>query len=105
MTASLLVALAGGGVLGTIVAALITGMFGRPKSKAEATKLITETATSVTAMVKGELDELRTEVQGIRTAVDHLTVKVDEAIPVIESQHPETAAGLRQANLAVKRVI
>lgn len=112
MTTDLIVGLGGGGVVGTVFAAIVTALAGRGKSRAEAARIITDTAASFAVGVNEELRQVRAELASVRTetretreAVDHLTERVDEALPLIEAEHPNTAAALRDANTAVKRVI
>ncbi|CAM3535648.1 hypothetical protein ACXYTP_23765 [Tsukamurella ocularis] len=112
MTTDLIVGLGGGGVIGSIVVALIGAIAGRGKSRAEAAQIITTTAASLAAevnkelgLVREELSTVRTEMRQTREAVDHLTERVDEVLPLLEADHPLAAAALRRANSTVKRVI
>lgn len=103
MTTDLIVGLGGGGVVGSIIVALITAIAGRGKSRAEAAKILTDTAAALTVSVNEQLIAVRAELRGLTEAVDHLTERVDEVVPLIEHEHPQTAAALRDANAAVKR--
>ena len=112
MSADLIVGLGGGGVIGSIVVALIGAIAGRGKSRAEAAKFLTDaaaelttTAASLTAGVNAQLIAVRAELRGLTEAVDHLTERVDDVVPLIEADHPQTAAALRDANAAVKRAL
>ena len=105
MSADLIVALGGGGAIGAIVVALIGAIAGRGKSRAEAAKILTDTAASLTATVSEQLREVRAELRGLTEAVDHLTERVDDVVPLIEADHPQTAAALQAANAAVKRAL
>lgn len=84
MTTDLIVRLGGGGVIGTVLAAIVAGLFGRGKNRVDATKIITETAANLAAEVNKELQgvraelatsraEIKREMAAIRTSVDHLT--------------------------------
>ncbi|MEC4615780.1 hypothetical protein [Tsukamurella tyrosinosolvens] len=105
MSADLIVALGGGGAIGAIVVALIGAIAGRGKSRAEAAKILTDTAASLTATVSDQLAKCNAKVDALQEAVEHLTDRVDEALPLLEADHPQTHRGLRDANAAVKRAL
>ncbi|MGX9297468.1 hypothetical protein [Tsukamurella paurometabola] len=112
MNTDLIVGLGGGGVIGTVLAAIVSAVAGRGKSRAEAAKFLTDAAAeltnigaSLTANVNTQLIAVRAELKSLAEAVDHLTERVDDVVPLIEADHPQTAAALRDANAAVKRAL
>lgn len=105
----------GGGIAAVagIIGAVIQGLFGRTtdkaaaaaqlaesdKSKAEAAQIIANTAAAVTERFRVENEQVVAEMRRLRGAVETLTEKVDEALPLLEQAgHPQVASSLRLAN-------
>ncbi|GAC71042.1 hypothetical protein [Gordonia soli] len=122
MGVSLATILVGGGGIAAvagIIGAIIQGLFGRTKSKAESAaqlaqadktkaesaQIISETAAAVSAQFRQDNEELRNELRAVKDAINTLVDKVDEVIPLLEEDHPEKAHNLRDANRGVRRVI
>lgn len=125
--ATIILGLGGSGTIGAVVTAVVVGLFARGGERAkaastiaeaektgadaelvraESAKIIADTAAAVTQRFEVENTKLINEMRGLKDAVEGLSNKVDEVIPLLEqSGHSEVAAGLRDANRLARRAI
>ena len=94
-----------GALLGGILVAIINGLFGKGKNRAEAAKIISDAASNWVDRLESKVNILEEKIDNIADAVSDLNDKVDHVVPLIEPEHPVIAGELRAANRRVRRVI
>jgi len=100
--------LSGGGagaVIAGVVYGIVSGLFGKGKTRAQATQILTEAAGDWVQSVQDDLKGVKTEIREMRLAIEDYTDAVEGILPAIEHDYPNEATTVRRAGRKLRQVI